>query len=33
VNMSNAAELKALLGGLHMVTTHGWLPVIIEGDS
>lgn len=33
VNTNNAAKLKDLLGGLRMVTTHGWLPFIIEGDS
>ena len=33
MNTNNVVELKSLLGGLCMVTTHGWLPVIIEGDS
>ena len=27
------AELKALLAGLEMVSTHGWFPFILEGDS
>ena len=33
VNTNNVAELKALIARLNMVITHGWLPVIIEGDS
>ena len=31
--MNNTVQLKALLAGLSMVTTHGWLLVILEGDS
>lgn len=32
-NTNNVADLKALLARLDMVTTHGWYPVILEGDS
>ena len=33
MNTNNMAELKAFIAGLNMVITHGWLSVIIEGDS
>ena len=26
-------SFKALLAGLDMVSTHGWFPIILEGDS
>ena len=32
-NSNNVAELKGLLAGLDMVAQHGWLPIILEGDS
>ena len=32
-NTNNVTELKALLVGLDMTQTHGWYPVILEGDS
>lgn len=32
-NMNNMAKLKSLLVGLDMTQTHGWFPVILEGDS
>ena len=32
-NTNNVTELKALLVGLYMMQTHGWYPVILEGDS
>jgi ribonuclease HI len=33
VNTNNVAELKTLLAGLVMASTHGWFPIILEGDS
>lgn len=32
-NTNNMAKLKALLAGLNMAMTHGWFPIITEGDS
>lgn len=32
-NMNNVSKLKALLIGINMAVTNGWLPVIIEGNS
>jgi hypothetical protein len=33
VNTNNVANLKVLLEGLEMSSTHGWFPIILEGDS
>lgn len=32
-NTNNVAELKVLFAGLEMASTHGWFPIILEGDS
>ena len=32
-NSNNVAELEGLLEGLDMASHHGWLPIILEGDS
>lgn len=33
LNSNNMAELRGLLEGLRMATSHGWMPLILEGDS
>ena len=30
---NNVSKLKGILVGLAMVAQHGWLPIILEGDS
>ena len=32
-NTNNIVELKGLLAGLTRTRNHGWLPIILEGDS
>lgn len=33
MNSNNVAELRGLLEGFSMAIRHGWLPLILEGDS
>lgn len=31
--MNNVVEMKGLPVGIYMAIQHGWLPIILEGDS